>query len=165
MLFRSKRGRKGTQKRKLVVKSEGLEDGYNEDGDNGLPAKKLGRRGRPRKQVSESEGNEGKDVKEEGKEEQGADLGVDDGKKRSRRGVKKDGEKMDKEVVGNGKSSEKQEESLGMNTKSKYLIRPSRVPKKEDDSVPDLKKKRDAKVKIMLFICVILMMSFLILVT
>ncbi|XWS39594.1 hypothetical protein CRYUN_Cryun18bG0068500 [Craigia yunnanensis] len=134
-----KRGRKSRHKRK-VVKSEGQE----ENGDNVISAKKRGR-GRPRKQVSESEGNGGNDVKEGGKEEQGGDLRVDDGKKRSRIGVKKDGEKMDKEVVGNGKSSEKQEESLGMNTKSKYLIRPSRVPKKEEELVPDSKKKKYAK--------------------
>ncbi|XWS68469.1 hypothetical protein CRYUN_Cryun04dG0093000 [Craigia yunnanensis] len=143
-LLVKKSGRKRRQKRK-AVKAEGQKIGYNENGDNGIPAKKRGRRGRPRKQVSESEGNEGKDVKGEGKEEQGGDLGVDDGKKRSRRGAKKDGKKMDKEVVGNGESLEEQEESLGMNTKSKYLLRPSRVPKKEEEPVPDSKRKKDAK--------------------
>ncbi|XP_022726110.1 lysine-specific demethylase JMJ25-like [Durio zibethinus] len=140
-----KRGRNGRKKRK-VVKSEGQEDGYNGYGDNGIPAKKRGRRGRPRKQVSESEGNEGKDVEEVGKEEQGADLCVDDGKKRSQRGAKRDGKKINKEVVGNGESSEKQEvESLGINTKSKSFLRPSRVSKKEEEPVPDSKKKKDAK--------------------
>ncbi|XP_022762167.1 lysine-specific demethylase JMJ25-like, partial [Durio zibethinus] len=135
-----KRRRKGRQKRK-VVKSEGQEDDYIENGDIGIPAKKRGRRGRPRKQVSESEGTERKDVKEEGKEKQGGNLGVDNGKKRGRKGAKK----MDKEVVGNGKSSEKQEESLGTNAKSKYSFRSSRVTKKEEEPLPYSKKNKDAK--------------------
>ncbi|XVE92931.1 hypothetical protein REPUB_Repub01dG0146300 [Reevesia pubescens] len=140
-----KRRRKGKQKRK-IVKSEGPEDGYNENGDNGIPAKKRGKRGRPRKQVSESEGNGGKDVMEGGNEQKAGDLGIYDGKKRGRRGAKKDGKTMDKDVVGNGKSSEKQEEesSLGTNTESKYLLRASRIPKKEEP-VSDSKKKHDPK--------------------
>ncbi|XWS63296.1 hypothetical protein CRYUN_Cryun06bG0083200 [Craigia yunnanensis] len=44
------------------------------------------------------------------------------------------------------KVQKKQEEkSLGMNTKSKYLLRPSRVPKKREESLPDSKKKKDSK--------------------
>ncbi|XVE49730.1 hypothetical protein DITRI_Ditri01bG0104500 [Diplodiscus trichospermus] len=139
-----KRGRKGRKKRKVNI-SEGEEDGSNENGDNGIPAKKGGRRGRPRKQVSKSEDHEGEDEKEGSIEEQGCDLGVDDGKKSGRRGARKVGKKMD-EIVGNGESSEKQdEESLGMSTKPNYLLRPSRVPKKEQEPVPDSKKKKDAK--------------------
>ncbi|XVF01766.1 hypothetical protein REPUB_Repub04eG0117400 [Reevesia pubescens] len=107
MGFNRKCGRKGKQKE--VVHSEGQEDGYNENGDNGIPAKRRGRRGRPKKQVSESEGNGGKDVKEGGAEEQGSYLGVDAGKK------------MDKEVVGNGKSSENEEGEFWERTLSQNI--------------------------------------------
>ncbi|XP_021276047.1 lysine-specific demethylase JMJ25-like isoform X2 [Herrania umbratica] len=141
-----KRSRKGRQKEK-VLKSEGQEYGNNENEDIEIPTKQRGRRGRQKRKVSESEDNEGKDVKEEGgKVEQGGDLGVDDGKERSRRGAKKDGKKMDKEVLGNGKSLEKQEEeSLGMNTEPKYSLRASRVCKTREEPVPYSKKRNFAK--------------------
>ncbi|OMO60073.1 Transcription factor, K-box [Corchorus capsularis] len=140
---KKKRGRKGRWKRE-VLKSEGGEDGDNESENNGVPAKKRGRRGRPKKKVSEVEGTEGRDVNKEGDgEKQGGVLDADDGKKRGRRGRKRDG-KMDKEVLGNEKSIGKQEdESLGMSTKSKYSLR--RVPKKEEEPVPHSNKKRDPK--------------------
>ncbi|KAK6282119.1 hypothetical protein POUND7_015944 [Theobroma cacao] len=141
-----KRSRKGRQKEK-VLKSEGQEYGNNENEDIEIPTKKRGRRGRQKRKVSESEDNEGKDVKKEGgKVEQGGDLGADDGKKRSRRGAKNDGKKMDKEVLGNGKSLEKlEEESLGMSTKPKYSLRASRVRKAREESVPYSKKRNFAK--------------------
>ncbi|OMO62493.1 hypothetical protein COLO4_33053 [Corchorus olitorius] len=140
---KKKRGRKGRWKRE-VLKSEGGEDGDNESENNGVPAKKRGRRGRPKRKVSEVEGTEGRDVNEEGdKEKQGSVLDADDGKKRGRRGRKRAG-KIDKEVLGNGKSIGKQEdESLGMSSKSKYSLR--RVPKKEEEPVPHYNKKRDPK--------------------
>lgn len=144
-----KRRRKGWRK-KTVDKSDAEKIGHNENGDDRITAKKRGTRGRPTKQVSESDGHEGKDVKEEGKEEQDSALGVGVVKKRGRRAAEKDG-KMDKEAEGNGESSEKQEEPLGMNTDSKYPLRQSRVAKKEDP-LPDSKKDRD-KVNIMLFNC------------
>ncbi|KAH1074009.1 hypothetical protein J1N35_026337 [Gossypium stocksii] len=138
----NKRRRKGKKKRK-VVQPGGQEDGYNDYGGNGAPAKKRGRRGRARKQGSESEGNEGKDVKEEGKEEQEGNLDVADGKKRGRRGPKKGQKKMEEEVAGNGKSSEKPEAngSLGTITKGKYSLRDSGVPKNEE-SLRDADRKK-----------------------
>ncbi|XP_040938896.1 lysine-specific demethylase JMJ25 isoform X2 [Gossypium hirsutum] len=138
----NKRRRKGKKKRK-VVQPGGQEDGYNDYGGNGAPAKKLGRRGKARKQGSASEGNEGKAVKEEGKEEQEGNFDVADGKKRGRRGPKKGQKKMEEEVAGNGKSSEKPEEdgSLGTITKRKYSLRDSGVPKNEE-SLRDADRKK-----------------------
>ncbi|XP_039056632.1 lysine-specific demethylase JMJ25-like, partial [Hibiscus syriacus] len=72
------------------------------------------------------------------KEEQSGNLGVADGKKRGRSGRKKDGKKLD-EVVGNGKTLEKSDESLGTNSDARYPRRASRVPKKEE---PVLQTKR-----------------------
>lgn len=136
-----KRRSKGKKKRK-VVQPEGQEDGYNDYGGNGAPAKKRGRGGRARKQGSESEGNEGKNVKEEGKDEQEGNIDVADGKKRGRRGPKKGQKKMDEEVAGNGKSLEKPEEdgSLGTITRGIYSLRDSGVPKKEESLRDKVKK-------------------------
>ncbi|TYI51127.1 hypothetical protein E1A91_D12G154200v1 [Gossypium mustelinum] len=140
----NKRRRKGKKKRK-VVQPGGQEDGCIDYGGNGAPAKKRGRRGRARKQGSESEGNEGKDVKEEGKEEQEGNLDVADGKKRGRRGPNKGQKKMQEEVAGNGKSSEKPEEdgSLGAIAKGKYSLRDSGVPKNEEPLRDADRKKID----------------------
>lgn len=139
-----KRRRKGKKKRK-VVQSGDQEDGYNDYGGNGAPAKKRGRRGRARKQGSESEGNEGKYVKEEGKEEQEGNLDVADGNNRGRRRPKKDQKKMEEEAAGNGKSLEKPKEDgyLGKTPKGKYSLRDSGVSKKEEP----LRDKDRKKVK------------------
>ncbi|MBA0834448.1 hypothetical protein Goarm_006802, partial [Gossypium armourianum] len=150
----NKRRRKGKKKRK-VVQPGGQEDGCIDYGGNGAPAKKRGRRGRARKQGSESEGNEGKDVKEEGKEEQEGNLDVADGKKRGRRGPKKGQKKMQEEVAGNGKSSEKPEEdgSLGTIAKGKYSLRDSGVPKNEESRRDADRKKWIAEESLMCHQC------------
>ncbi|TYH39151.1 hypothetical protein ES332_D12G161300v1 [Gossypium tomentosum] len=150
----NKRRRKGKKKRK-VVQPGGQEDGCIDYGGNGAPAKERGRRGRARKQGSESEGNEGKDVKEEGKEEQEGNLDVADGKKRGRRGPNKGQKKMQEEVAGNGKSSEKPEEdgSLGTIAKGKYSLRDSGVPKNEEPLRDADRKKWIAEESLMCHQC------------
>ncbi|GMJ06391.1 hypothetical protein HRI_004308300 [Hibiscus trionum] len=153
-----KRRRRGRKKRKVVRSEHQEDDGDNEmpikklgrkgrprkqssesecngdNDDNGMPEKKRARMGRPRKQSSESEGSAGKDEKEEGKDDQGGNLEIADGKKSGRRGRKKVGKTLD-EVVENDNP-----------------CRSSRVPKKEEP-VLDTKRKAERGIEVESSMC------------